>query len=55
MYDYVSVWDAKSEIQSYGNWYCLWLYGFSFASIWTIFVANQMIKYERKNPYAWKQ
>ena len=38
---------VRDMLRMYGFWYCLWLYGVSAKSLWTLFCAHRMTKYEQ--------
>lgn len=44
----ISVFDVIKSAKHFGVWYCIWAYGFNLSSLWTIFVATKMIKFETK-------
>jgi hypothetical protein len=45
---YINVFEVRDNIKAYGVWYSIWFHGHSPYSLWTIFVAWRMTKYDRK-------
>jgi hypothetical protein len=43
-----NIFQLRDTLQGYGFWYTLWFHGVSFDTLWCIFVAWQMIRYENK-------
>lgn len=44
-----NIFEVRNTLHSYGVWYCLWFYGISRKSLWTIFCAKQMNRFDYKN------
>jgi hypothetical protein len=47
-YNYLSVFDVMKSVKMFGVWYCLWAYGVGFHSLWTIYVATRIIKFDKR-------
>ena len=45
---YTNIFAVRDTLSAYGFWYAVWLYGVSRKSLWTIFCAWQMIRYDLK-------
>lgn len=43
-----NIFAVRDTLKGYGFWYTVWLYGTDRQSLWTIFVAWRMIKYDEK-------
>ena len=45
---YTNIFEVRDTLQGYGFWYAVWLYGVSRKSLWTIFCAWQMMRFDKK-------
>ena len=43
-----NIFAVRDTLKGYGFWYTLWVHGVSVHSLWTIFVAWRMIRYDKK-------
>lgn len=43
-----NIFEVRDTLNGYGFWYSVWLYGVNRESLWTIFCAWQMIRYDLK-------
>jgi hypothetical protein len=42
------IFGVRDTLQAYGFWYTVWFYGINRQSLWAIFCAHQMIKFDKK-------
>ena len=47
MTKYINIFQVRDLLNSYGFWYTLWFFGVSGKSLWHIFVAWRMIKFDQ--------